>query len=130
MSGWRVFDAAKLPEEVAAALRRGKPLTGLPEHTPAFVSLFVAATIKHLNMRIAARFDELEARIKELEDRPSLKWVGTWDGERKEPYEVQNVVTRSGSMWICKTPTLACPGTSTDWQLCVKRGDQPKEPRQ
>lgn len=52
-------------------------------------------------------------------------YQGIWrDGE----YSLADVVTRDGSMWICKKETKTMPGSpESDWQLCTKRGRDGKD---
>jgi len=70
---------------------------------------------------IDKRVAPLNARIKELESRPAVKYCGIWreDGE----YSAGNFVTDKGALWIAKTATVHRPGSNSDWQLTVKRGD-------
>jgi integrin beta 3 len=42
-------------------------------------------------------------------------------------YEVGDAVTWGGSAWLAKKDTNAQPGTNTDWQLIVKRGQDGKD---
>jgi hypothetical protein len=67
------------------------------------------------------RADTLEARVKELEAQPRLKYAGVHiDGQ---PYSEAQLVTRAGSLWISTMATRTTPGTpGSDWQLVVKRG--------
>lgn len=37
-------------------------------------------------------------------------------------YEMGDVVTQDGSMWVAIRDTAAAPGKSPDWRLAVKRG--------
>lgn len=68
------------------------------------------------------RLDALEARMSELEKRPTAKWAGIWQPEKS--YQPGNLVTRSGSLWISILPTSSAPGTddSGAWRLIVKQG--------
>ena len=62
----------------------------------------------------------LEDRIAELEARPLLKYVGTWN---HGAYKTGEFVTHQGSLWHCERATTASPGTgSPDWKLAVKKG--------
>ncbi len=67
----------------------------------------------------------LERRVAELEARPSMKYLGVWDPHVQ--YNVGNLVTKAGSIWHANKSTRSEPGTSTDWQLAVKRGKNGRE---
>lgn len=82
--------------------------------------------MKHINKRVSTRFDELEARIKELEDRASLVYVGVH--QEGKSYAVGNVCTWDGSMWYCRAVTKEGPGSSAVWQLWVRHGDAAADP--
>jgi hypothetical protein len=85
----------------------------------------VTATIRgfvesHVN-KLKAENAALEARIKSLEDRPPLKYCGTWVAGRT--YVENSAVTRDGSVWIARKATAAYPGGGAEpdsWQLAVK----------
>lgn len=72
---------------------------------------------------------QLAARVKALEARPALKYMGVFDAAA--PYEAGHLVTKGGGMWIAlKASTGATPGVSTDaWQLCVKGGRDGRDAR-
>jgi len=63
----------------------------------------------------------LAARVKVLEARPALAYVGTWrSGAIYEPFDC---VTHQGSLWIAEGRTTERPGEGkTVWTLAVKRG--------
>lgn len=52
---------------------------------------------------------------------PVMVYCDTWtEGEK---YKVGDVVTHSGSMWVCRKDTTGKPGEYTrDWRLAVRRG--------
>ncbi len=59
------------------------------------------------------------ARIQSLEERPELKYRGTWtEGE----YPPGSFVSHCGSMFYAHCHTLAQPGASDNWQIVVRRG--------
>src|SRR5262249_48124684 len=62
---------------------------------------------------------ELEARIAELERRPTPKYCGLW--QAGEQYAEGNPVTFEGAMGIALRGTRRVP-PGPDWQLCVRRG--------
>jgi phage shock protein A len=70
---------------------------------------------------LKARNAELEARIKQLEARPMMKWAGVHVTGTQ--YAEASLVTRSGSLWAATKTTSATPGdNSGDWRLIVKKG--------
>jgi hypothetical protein len=61
-----------------------------------------------------------EDRIERSFNIPSIQYKDIW---KEGFYEINDVVTYDGSMWICRKPTKNKPGQYTkDWRLCVKRG--------
>lgn len=76
------------------------------------------AELESLIRRVNA-LEGLEARIKALEDRPALKYLGVW---KEGAYREGDFVTDHGSLWHCHSATHMRPGTSNAWQLAVKRG--------
>jgi hypothetical protein len=67
------------------------------------------------------------ARIERVECRPQLRYIGVW--REPEEYVPGNMVSHRGSMWACQAPTRSKPGTSRDWQLCVKAGRDGRDAR-
>jgi hypothetical protein len=52
---------------------------------------------------------------------PSMQYRDVW--KEGESYDVNDVVTWDGSMWICRKPTKGKPGQyNKEWRLAVKRG--------
>jgi hypothetical protein len=49
----------------------------------------------------------LDARVKELEQRPTLKYHGVW---KPGEYLAGSAVTKAGSLWIALSDTTAQPG--------------------
>ena len=66
------------------------------------------------------QLDQLEARIKVLEARPTLRYAGVW--REGLGYEPGTFCTHGGSVWHCNATTTAKPGASDDWTLAVKHG--------
>jgi hypothetical protein len=63
----------------------------------------------------------LEARIADLEARPTMQYRGTWEAGKQ--YVPGDFCTHGGSVWHCNSATLDRPGaTPTSWTLAVKRG--------
>ncbi len=46
--------------------------------------------------------------------------------ELNRQYEMGDVVTQDGSMWVAMKDTTGAPGKSPDWRLAVKRGQDGK----
>ena len=58
---------------------------------------------------------------KQMTETRSLKYCGTW--QKTADYVKNNVITRGGSMWVALVDAPeGSPGSSADWQLCVKAG--------
>ena len=67
-------------------------------------------------------------RIEELERRPKMEYMGTWDANKQ--YEIGDVVTDHGSMFFCRQSTRERPGENNScWKLCVKRGQDGRDGR-
>ena len=64
--------------------------------------------------------EKLMQRIDELEKRPTMKYCGVWDAGLV--YLQNDAVTYRGGMWFCHGTTNEKPGTTSNWQLCVKSG--------
>jgi hypothetical protein len=68
-----------------------------------------------------ARIDAIDKRLTELEARPSMEYMGTWDAAKI--YGRGAVVTSGGSMWHAQRASVSRrPGQSDDWVQCVQRG--------
>jgi hypothetical protein len=77
---------------------------------------------------IDARYIALEARVKALEERPSLKYVGTW--QPGTSYPDQAAVSFQGSIWVAHVAnTSVRPGDGMVWQSACKRGADGKDLR-
>jgi hypothetical protein len=67
------------------------------------------------------QIEALERRMKELEERPTLKYLGVWN--ESITYEPGQCATHDGSLFHCNTRSKAVrPGDGNVWTLCVKRG--------
>src|SRR4051812_28756365 len=63
----------------------------------------------------------LRERLKELESRPTLRYLGVWDASRT--YPPGSFVTHAGSIWHTDQETTGVrPGDGAIWRLAVKRG--------
>jgi hypothetical protein len=72
----------------------------------------------------------LKRQVKELQERPTLKYHGVWSAGKT--YAENSLVTHAGSLWIAKKTTAAYPGGNAEpgsWQLCCKRGADGKDGR-
>ena len=70
----------------------------------------------------------LDSRIAQLEWRPILSYRGIW--REDDDHRVGDFCTHDGSMWYWwQNHTKDRPGTSTAWQLVVKRGKDGKDAR-
>ena len=70
--------------------------------------------------QIRGRFESLEARVAELEQRPTPIYRGTH--QQGKAYSANSLTTRSGGLWIALKATAAVPGTDASWKLVVKQG--------
>jgi hypothetical protein len=83
---------------------------------------------KFVEPLLKSRERKLEARIRELEQRPLLEDAGVWN--RSSAYYPGNVVTHDGSSWVARTSHAhGEPGKCDDWRLMVKRGRDGKDSR-
>ena len=67
----------------------------------------------------------MQLRIAELEARPQLKYCGVFQAGRH--YQPGEIVTWSGSAWVCVDRTSAKPGANdlaarAGWKMLVQRG--------
>ena len=92
-----------------------KPLTG------AHIGPLIAALAPVIRDYVASQVQPLREKIAQLEARPALEYRGVW--KSGEPYKAGSAVTDQGGLWIAKVATSARPGSSSDWQLCVKSGE-------
>jgi hypothetical protein len=81
----------------------------------------VLAVADVLGNEVFAPLEALQKRVEQLEA-TQLKYVGIW--RKGLSYLEGNLVTHSGSMWLCRAPTEgATPGSgSPHWKLVVKKG--------
>jgi hypothetical protein len=86
----------------------------------------MANAIKTVKGRSDTAMTALEARVAELEARPTLDYKGIWDSETV--YRRGDCVTRSGSVWHCERDRTRgiLPGVGDGWRLAVKRGSDGK----
>ena len=71
--------------------------------------------------RVGGRLEQLESRIAQLEQKPFVKFCGTW--QHDTAYEAGAAVVHHSALWICKQGTRGEPSKDfSSWQLAVKRG--------
>ncbi len=107
-------------EEIARKNFSEKNLKAAPSNEEMFRLLDI------LTNAMLAHVKALKKRVAELEARPVLRYVGTWDRVRN--YEPGEICTDGGSAWICQQETNSRPGTTDRWQLMVKRGRDGDKP--
>ena len=78
--------------------------------------------VPYLNERLAAAVAPLQARLDELEARPSVTYEGVWSPTKA--YSAGTFVTHGGGLWHCEDTNVGVqPGNgSSAWKLAVKRG--------
>lgn len=71
--------------------------------------------------RVGGRFTALEQRLAALEQKPFVKFAGTWHADTC--YDPGSAVVHHGGLWICTAATRGEPSKDfVSWQLAVKRG--------
>jgi hypothetical protein len=92
-----------------------------PKKSPSAGSLTLAQLAGAIDEAIARYVEPFEARIKELEARPTLRYRGVWNASTQ--YVIGDFCTHDGSLWHCNVSTIGTkPSDTRDWQLAVKRG--------
>lgn len=66
---------------------------------------------------------EMERRLAALEERPTLKYRGVYDGGVSD-YAGGDMVTWKGQLWYCLQATKERPGECSAWKLMHKTGKQ------
>jgi hypothetical protein len=92
---------------------------------PTAASLSIDDLADTIDEAIARYVEPLEARIKELEARPTMKYMGVW--EQGHQYNPGEFVTDQGSVWHCNFQTGSRPGSGPQWILAVKKGSDGRE---
>lgn len=86
------------------------------------IGLDMLTPILEFDLAAKRRLDELEARIKALEAKPSgkgVKWAGVWGPDKA--YVEGNLATKAGSLWLAVRDTNAAPGEpGSGWRLVCK----------
>jgi hypothetical protein len=92
--------------------------------TPKLLDALATVTVDIIKQALEpmkARNAQLEQRIKELEARPLLKYLGVWRDDAT--YTEGQLVTHAGGLWLATTDTTGTPSTpASGWRLIVKRG--------
>jgi hypothetical protein len=96
----------------------------VPKKSPTAASLTLIQLAGAIDEAIARYTEPLEQRIKELEARPTLRYMGVF--EEGIQYSPGEFVTCSGQVWHCHAPTRNSP-PGNGWQLAVKRGRDARE---
>ena len=91
------------------------------------ISWMMEAIAGGINEAITKATEPLKQRITELEQRPTVKYVGIW--REGKVYASNSMVTDQGSVWFTERATLTRPGSSDNWVLAVKRGRDGKDGR-
>ncbi|MCK1324220.1 MULTISPECIES: hypothetical protein [unclassified Bradyrhizobium] len=96
--------------EAQVSPQRRAEIEGLVKSLAPVIGDFVLAAIR-----------PLKERLKELESRPTLRYLGIWDASRT--YPPGSFVTHAGSIWHTDVENAGVrPGESGFWKLAVKRG--------
>jgi len=88
------------------------------------------AAVEHRLAEVESQAALADARVKAVESRPALEYLGTWTEGRG--YVRGSVVTLGGSLWIQHKAavSVARPGTAEGaaaWTLAVKKGADGKD---
>jgi hypothetical protein len=103
------------PRSRAAELRRKLGPAMLAKTVSEAVSDQFAAAIRPLVKRIR----DLEARLKEIEQRGHVEFQGAW--QRASSYERGNLVVHDSAVWCATRDSVAeRPGDADAWQLLLK----------
>ncbi len=96
-----------------------------PEGWARSVAEIVRNYLEKRNGELLAQLEEAERRIVELqvrtidlERRGATVYRGVW---APSSYDVGDMVTFDGGLWICREATTARPATSEAWQLAVRK---------
>jgi hypothetical protein len=88
--------------------------------TPVFATHIVRTFLEILLDQSRERFQELEAKIAELEARPAgVSYQGTWDATKV--YGRDQAITWGGSLWIAKSASIGKKPPDACWQLAVRK---------
>lgn len=100
----------------------GKKAATLHDVHDAFDVLFkLMSEMNERNKARNQRLDALEAKVKELESKPLLKYAGVWQSGKT--YGEGRLVTHGGSLWLATETTADTPGNDgSGYRLIVKRG--------
>jgi hypothetical protein len=88
----------------------------------AVVKADIEAAARKRTQLLEAKIATLEAKLAALQAKAgsTMQYCGVW--EAGQAYGIGDFVTHAGSLWACRAPTEARPGTSPAWTLAVKRG--------
>jgi hypothetical protein len=118
MSGERTLQLQ--PHDAPNKLDPRAPI--LLQHLRVVLKSTIEQIHEHVERRIKAATAPLLQRIQELEAKPAIKYLGTF--EANKAYMPGNAITHLGSLWVCVKPTSAPPkfDAPSDWQLAAKAG--------
>ena len=92
-----------------------------------YIKVFAPLVKQFIAQEIGAAEARFDAKFKELEKRKSTNLADAYQGVwRKGNYECGELVTRSGSLWLCLQATEGTPGNTSAWRLIVKKGKDGK----
>jgi hypothetical protein len=93
------------------------------------LGLLVTGAAEILVRPLRAQMAALEAEVKALKARPTVKYSGVW--QHDHAYEIGELVTKNGSIWHSNVSNNhAVPGEHpTCWTLAAKRGADGKDAR-
>lgn len=119
---------ARLATHVGAAIRRA---TNPLESRVAAVETKCGALAMMMTrgpdaQRQLRELEELIARVRELEARPTFHYEGTWESAKE--YAAGSFCTHGGSLWHANATCCGVrPGDGAGWTLAAKRGRDGKD---
>ena len=120
-------DVNMRPEVEAERARRVKAAAPAPPPPAAPRATSPPVTWKALEQALGPVVEALAKRIAAVENRPVMRYVGTFSGS--VTYEPGQFVTHGGSLFHCNTTTTDRPGINGGWTLAVKAGRDGRDRR-
>lgn len=112
------------PGDTAPAPKRTRSVNAGLDVAPLDVNVLVdvlAEMVVELRKEWRTAMGPLLLRIRQIEERPELKFAGVW--RRDKSYNAGAVVSDRGSAWVAKTANQGQrPGDTRLWTLIVKKG--------
>lgn len=84
----------------------------------------IRESLAELREQLASRIACAESNIALLQDRSNVRWAGTWSEHLHA--RAGELVTHSGSLFLCLRDSTGRPGRSEDFRLIVKAGRAPR----